>query len=260
MSANSGPQDFDREPHHPDVDRNRHQEDRRERRAVDHHQADGAGERENRQQPAETVLHGELAHLPGAVQPPLNVARSPAAEIEERQRQQLAGEEVQDGGVDVYRGETEADTPAPGSTSCTKTMSPPIAIRMICEQADVVLDDHRVHHDLREHREQQLEQRDHDREQQRLQQHTLVFADERRQPGQRTLRLRCALERVGIVEQRRVAGPLRFELLARDAPSADRRIVHAHARGPTSTSTIQWLPSQCTIAGNGISADCAATP
>ena len=96
-----------REIHQPAVERRGGEEGEHERRAVERHQAKRAEQMHEREQRADAVLHGELAHLPCAIEPALDVARAPAGEIGHRQREHLPAQEIEDRGVEPDRGERE---------------------------------------------------------------------------------------------------------------------------------------------------------
>ena len=88
------------------------------------------------------------------------------------------------------------------------------------QQADVLLDDHPVHHHLGEDREEQFEKSDGDREQQHLQEESAELGQEGQHPGESRLALRSARERVGVIEKRGVTRPILLEFLARNFAQA----------------------------------------
>ena len=70
-----------REAHQPHVERHGREEDERERPAVDEHQDERRDELRDRGQRLDAALDQELAHLPHAREPALDVARPPRREV-----------------------------------------------------------------------------------------------------------------------------------------------------------------------------------
>ena len=93
--------------HEEDEQRYGGEEHQGEHGAVDRHQRDGGEQLGHGGEGRDPVLDDELAHLPDAGEPALDVAGAPGVEVAHRQAQEPPGEEVERRGVDAHRGERE---------------------------------------------------------------------------------------------------------------------------------------------------------
>ena len=88
----------------------------------------------------------ELPHLPGAIEPALNVAGAAAGEITHRQRQQLATQKIQDRRVQTDRCEGEKIFLGERRPPARNTSDGAIPSRMIFSRLMSLSHDHLVHH------------------------------------------------------------------------------------------------------------------
>ena len=129
------------------------------------------------------------------------------------------------------------------------------------QQADLAVDDDRVDDGLREDGEQELERADHAGEQEHLAEDRPVAREERDQPREARPSLGGPVERVGVVEERGVAGPPLLERAPARA-CAVRAPGRPRARGPSRRR--RRRPSGCPPSGRSPAAarrrGCARTP
>src|SRR6266478_6252227 len=175
------------------------------------------------------MLHRELANLACAIEPALNVTRPPAGKIAHRQREKLPAEKIKNSGIEPHRGEGEQIFLC-DRCQLHKNNRGEHAEDDGLEKAEIILDDHLVHHHLGENREEQLEETDRNRKSQHLQQNLAELCQERPDPGHARFALRRLLESNRVIKQRRVPGPLLLEFFAWNFAQAQRGIRHAHLR------------------------------
>ena len=175
--------------------------------------------------PGDAVLDHELADLPHAPQPPLDVTGAARVEVAHREREQLARQEIEAVAIDPHRESTEHvaldDGGEDGGQQGAKH-----AHHDQREQPDVVLGDHVVDHELAEHRNHHLGGRGDEPEPEHDDERPPVRAEEVEQPPKLGLLVGFLLEGFGGTEEGGVAGPLLLELGALHAPPAARRIRH----------------------------------
>ena len=177
-------QDLLREIHQPAVEWSGGEKGEHQRGAVERHEGKRADQLHEREEGADAVVDGEFPHLPRAVEPALDVAGATAGEITHRQRQHLPAQEIEDRGVQPDGGEGEQILLGERrGLNEEKGRAHPEQDGF--EKADVLLDDHLVDHHLGEDREEQLEERDGDREQHHLDKDRFELGEERQDPGER---------------------------------------------------------------------------
>ena len=211
------------EVHERRIQRRRRQKHEREPRAVDHHHRQRREQLYGGRECTDSLLHEELPDMLHPFESPLDVAGAARREITHRQREQSPREVIERRGVNPHGGEThEVALHQRGRRHEHEHAEH--ADDEQTEQRPILIHHHAVHDDLREYRQHHLQPADDGGERQRLQHEGQMRAEERPQPPDPGLRDRGLLERLRVVEERRITRPLFEQLGAGDLHMAERGI------------------------------------
>ncbi len=128
-------------------------------------------------------VHRELAHLPGAVEPTLNVACPPAGEISHRQGEKFSAKKIENRRIEPHRGESEQIFLRQGRELHEDERREHPEQNGL-QQPEIVFHDDPVHDHLREHGEDQLKEADGHGKPEDLEQDDFEPGQERNQPSQ----------------------------------------------------------------------------